>query len=194
MTKGGCLRGVNHQPVLVPWQWGKWDQLDGNRRHLNNSWLLLQELSGPPHFQRLECGFWLLAQQDCCLTVFRRMFLLGGNTRSRPEPSLESLSAFVWEELTFVSHSIKPPVFVGLVLFVAGKSHLGEEEGEEETSFEAQCGDDTWEALASPSLTKARLKGQNGNLFSHWETNGFTSLDFPISLVFSPFRIVLSLF
>lgn len=83
------------------------------------------------------------------------MFLLGGNTKSRPEPSLESLSAFVWEELVFLSHNIKPPRFVGLVLFVSGRSHLGEEGGEEKTSFEAQHGDDTREASASPLLSEA---------------------------------------
>lgn len=58
-------------------------------------------------------------------SVFTRMFLLGGNTRSGPEPSLESLSAFVWEELIFLSHNIKPPIFVGLVLLCARQEPPG---------------------------------------------------------------------
>lgn len=120
-------------------------------------------------------------------SVFRRMFLLGGNTRSGPEPSLEPLSAFVWEELIFLSHNIKPPIFVGLGLFVPGRSHLGEEGGEEETSFGAQHGGDTQEASAL--LTEAwigRTKCKSTLSVQSLGNKWFHKPGFSIIVIFPP--------
>lgn len=151
MTTGGFLRGVNHQPAQSAGSEAKWDQLNGNRSHLKNSWLLLQELSRLPHCQRLEHCCWLLSQQACCLTrCLQECFCLEA-TQDLGLNHLWSLFQLLFGRSWFfwVTTS-NPPYLLVWCCCVPGRSHLGEGEGEEETSFEAQHGDDTREASALP--------------------------------------------